>query len=94
MHPDFVFFSRVSNGSIVADIVDPHGTHFSDALPKLRALARYAEERVGDYRRIESIAKVGDNLRVLDLTDGNTRSAIESAEDANELFAGSCGGTY
>ena len=30
--PDFIFFSTQSDGTIAADIVDPHGTQFSDAL--------------------------------------------------------------
>jgi hypothetical protein len=66
VRPDFIFFSKQSNGSIAADIVDPHGTQFSDALPKLKGLARYAEVHSSVYRRIESIAKVGDTLRVLE----------------------------
>jgi hypothetical protein len=94
LRPDFVFFAQSSDGSIAADIVDPHGTHFSDALPKLKALARYAADHRGAYRRIESIAKVGDQLRVLDLTDPNTREAVASATNAAELYRGSSAGAY
>src|SRR3546814_132666 len=43
MRPDFLFFSRAATGEIVVDIVDPHGPQFSDALPKLRGFASYAE---------------------------------------------------
>lgn len=94
MRPDFIFFSRMSDGSVAADIVDPHGTHFSEALAKIQALARYAEEHRGRYRRIESIAKVGDQLRVLDLTDPSTREAVASATNAAELYRGSSAGAY
>ena len=34
VRPDFVFFSKLGDGSIVADIIDPHGIQFADALPK------------------------------------------------------------
>jgi type III restriction enzyme len=43
VRPDFIFFSKMADDSIVADIVDPHGTHLSDALPKLKGLAAYAK---------------------------------------------------
>ena len=88
LRPDFIFFSTQSDGSIAADIVDPHGIHFSDALPKLRGLARYAETHPQAYRRIESVAKIGDNLRVLDMTDPTVRKAVGDAKDAKSLYEG------
>jgi hypothetical protein len=30
VRPDFIFFARLPNGRIVADIVDPHGYHLAD----------------------------------------------------------------
>ena len=36
VRPDFIFFAQLAGGSIVADIVDPYGTQFSDAFPKLK----------------------------------------------------------
>jgi type III restriction enzyme len=54
VRPDFVFFGQLPDGSIVADIVDPHGTQFGDAIPKLKGLARYAETFSHQYRRIEA----------------------------------------
>lgn len=86
VRPDFVFFSQRSDGSIDATIVDPHGYHLSDALPKLRGLANYAYQYGSDYQRIESVAKVGDKLRVLDLTRGTVRKAIADAVDAKQLY--------
>ena len=94
LRPDFVFFARLGDGSIAADIVDPHGTHFSDALPKLQALARYAEEHPAAYRRIEAIADVGDKLRVIDLTDPDVRAVVLSATGALELYQGTYAGYY
>lgn len=86
VRPDFIFFAIKSDGSIVADIVDPHGVQLSDALPKLKGLAAYTETHRGDYRRVESVAKVGDSLRVLDLTDPEVRKAIIAAQSARELY--------
>ncbi len=86
VRPDFIFFVKQSDGSFAADIVDPHGTHFSDALAKLQGLAYYAEKHSEVYRRIEGIAKAGDKLRVLDLTDSSVRKAVAEAADARSLY--------
>ena len=58
---------RQTDGTVVADIVDPHGLHLADALPKLQGLALYAETHAKAYRRIESVAEAMGKLRVLDL---------------------------
>ena len=79
VRPDFVFFGLLGDGAIVADIVDPHGTQFSDAGPKLKGLARYAAVHAGVFRRIEAVARIGDAFRVLDLTERDVRAAVASA---------------
>ena len=86
VRPDFIFFSQSANG-IVADIVDPHGTHLSDALPKLRGLASYAELHGAHFRRIEAVAEHEGTLRLLDLTKAVVREAIASVIDAKELYS-------
>lgn len=86
LRPDFLFFSENQDGSIAVDIVDPHGTHLSDALPKLKGLAVYAVENEDKFRRVESCALIGNKLRVLDLKDEKVRQAIETADDAKSLF--------
>jgi type III restriction enzyme len=88
VRPDFIFFSTQSDGTVAADFVDPHGTHFSDALPKLQGLARYAETHPKVYRRIEAVAKIGEKLRVLDLTDATVRKEVAAAKDAKSLYEG------
>ncbi|MCL4219713.1 MAG: type III restriction endonuclease subunit R [Candidatus Hydrogenedentes bacterium] len=93
VRPDFIFFARLPDGTVVADIVDPHGTHFSDALPKLQGLALYAETHPQFYRRIETVAKIGDQLRVLDLTDAAVRQAVAGARDARSLYEGAFAAT-
>ena len=69
VQPDFIIVSRRDDDSLSASIVDPHGDHLADARGKLRALASFAETYRRPFVRIESIAKVGGDLRVLDLTD-------------------------
>lgn len=93
VRPDFIFFSEV-NGIVVADIVDPHGLHLADALPKLRGLALYAEAHSKSYRRIESVAEAMGKLRVLDLTNKEVRTAIAGAKDAVNLFSGTLANDY
>jgi hypothetical protein len=88
LRPDFIFFAKLRDGTIAADIVDPHGTQYADALPKLRGLARYAEANVTFYRRIEAIAKVGEKFRALDLTEAATREAVLAATDITNLYEG------
>jgi hypothetical protein len=39
-------------------------SHFSDALPKLQSLAKYADRHSGVYCRIEAVVKSDDTLRV------------------------------
>lgn len=88
MRPDFVFFTQSSTGNIKASIVDPHGTHLSDCLPKLRGLAGFAESFETEFHRIEAVAKVKDTLRVLDLTKESVRKAVREASDAGALYSG------
>lgn len=94
LRPDFLFLARLADGTVVADLVDPHGAHLSDALPKIRGLAQYAEAHAGMYRRIESVAKIEDTLRVLDLTDRTVRIAIASAQSASELYTSAIARPY
>ncbi|WP_237133125.1 DEAD/DEAH box helicase [Pseudohongiella sp. O18] len=87
VRPDFLFFAE-HDGSLVVDLIDPHGLHLADALPKLQGLALYAASHSAVFRRIESLAKVKESgeLRVLDLKRQDVRSAIAIAEDAEALF--------
>jgi len=94
MRPDFIFFSTQEDGTAVADIVDPHGTQYSDALPKLQGLAQYAETYGTLYRRIEAVAEVKGTLRVLDLADAKVRKAVAEAEDAKHLYEGTLASDY
>jgi hypothetical protein len=94
MRPDFLFFSTDPDGRLTVDIVDPHGLHLADALPKLQGLARYAETYGHNYRRIESVAEALGKLRVLDLTNPATRQAVFAAQNADSLFRGTFAQDY
>ena len=94
VRPDFIFFARLPDGAVAADIVDPHGIQFGDALPKLKGLARYAEENQGVFRRIESIAEIGGSYKLLDLTEPAVRKAVLSATSAKALYEGSAALDY
>lgn len=86
LRPDFIFFATQHDGTVVADLVDPHGHHLSDALPKLRGLAYLAEHHGEGLRRVESVAETGGKMRVLDLTEARVRDAIRTASDAKALY--------
>ena len=94
VRPDFIFFATKADGTVVADIVDPHSLHLADALPKLQGLALYAETHAKAYRRIESVAEAMGRLRVLDLTKEEVRKGIAAAKDAASLFAGALARDY
>ena len=88
MCPDFLFFHGDSE-NIKVSIVDPHGHHLADALPKLRGLAKFAATHGASFHRIESVARMTDGtLRVLDLTDPHIQETITEAEDAQALYLG------
>ncbi|TRX76410.1 DEAD/DEAH box helicase [Pseudomonas mangiferae] len=96
VRPDFLFFATQGDGSLVVDLVDPHGLHLSDALVKLQGLALYAANHADAYRRIESIAQVSgsDKLRVLDLKRQDVQDAIAAADDAEGLFSSGLADDY
>lgn len=93
VRPDFLFFAE-QDGMLVADIIDPHGLQYADALPKLQGLSNYAEAHPTAYRRIESVAEANGVLRFLDLKRPDVRDAIKKAEDAGSLFRSGMASDY
>lgn len=87
VRPDFIFLAE-QDGKVVTDLVDPHGLHLADALPKLQGLAAYAKEHAAAYRRIEAVAEASGKLRVLDLTRADVQQAVLEASSAKSLFEG------
>lgn len=94
LRPDFIFFGTNNDGSVAVDLVDPHGHHLSDALPKLRGLADFAERFATDFRRVESVAETGGVLRVLDVTKPRVREAIRVAQSAKALYESEVASDY
>lgn len=75
-------------------IVDPHGEHLADALPKLIGLADFAETYDQDIHRIESVARVDGVYRVLDLKESRVRSPVRAAAEAKALYASDVAADY
>ncbi|MDV7177755.1 DEAD/DEAH box helicase [Micrococcus luteus] len=86
LRPDFLFFHANQDGTIRADIVDPHGTHLADALPKLRGLAEYAQAHGDAFGRIEAVAEIDGQLRVLDMKNDVVQAGVHAAQDAESLY--------
>jgi hypothetical protein len=96
MHPDFVFFHEaVATGDIKASIIDPHGHHLDDAAIKLKALAEFAETFGDEFDRIEAVADVDGQFRVLDMQMPETRAAVLVGEESPaDLYKSSVGEWY
>lgn len=94
LRPDFIFFGKLADGTIVADLVDPHGFHLADALPKLRGLSQYAEAYGAHYRRIEAVTELDGAYRMLDLMRPSVRDAVWKAPNARSLFEGAHSASY
>ena len=93
LRPDFIFFAQ-QDGKVVVDLVDPHGLHLVDAMPKLQGLALYAASYGSGYRRIESVAEAFGKLRMLDLTRTDVRQAVKDATSAKALFESAWASDY
>lgn len=93
LYPDFVFiFNR--QGTPVPAIVDPHGSHLSDALPKLCGLADFAEKHGEVFSRIEAVNAQGGGCVYLDLKNSEVRQLIRQASDPRALFMSSLARGY
>lgn len=96
MCPDLIFFHG-DKSNVKVSIVDPHGFHLADALPKLRGLADFAERFGDQFHRIEAVAAMRDKdktLRVLDFTDASVRQATRDANDAEALYVSGAASDY
>ncbi|AXK41038.1 DEAD/DEAH box helicase family protein [Erythrobacter aureus] len=94
MRPDFLFFSKNGDGEILADIVDPHGEHFAESLPKLRGLADYTEKHGAHYRRIEAVARLDGTYRVLNLKSSDVREMVRQMTSAKQAYLDALSAVY
>ncbi len=89
VRPDFIFFSEQSDGTIVADLIDPHGTHLADSLPKAQGMAKYVESHPKAFRRFELVDEIDGQIKVLDLTKEEVREAVLKATELKPVYTGS-----
>lgn len=92
LHPDFIFFEKVGDREMPA-VVDPHGIHLADTLPKLKGVARYVEDFGESFSRYWFVSDYKGQATYLDMKDAETRAVIGTASDAYECFA-KCGKKY
>jgi len=88
MHPDFIFFSRMGDGTIKPSIIDPHGSYLSDALGKLEGFVEYAELHESSFKRLEAVDTVDGRDLFLDLKDPAIREAVREGgfENATSIY--------
>lgn len=86
LRPDFIFFSKSADDKVVADIVDPHGSHLQDYLSKMKGLAEYAETHKGQFNRIESVTDIDGKKRCLNFVEPAACKAVQNAKSIKEAF--------
>jgi len=93
---DFMVVSNLPHGTLGVSLIDPHGSHLADALPKLKGLAHLARTHGDQFVRIESIAEVDGVLRVLDLQREDVRDGVDSftGAQATPLYEGPATADY
>jgi hypothetical protein len=94
--PDFIFFQRKADGTVIASVVDPHGTQFNDGIERLRGFTTFVESYPDAFAGFESLAhnKAGDMMK-LNLLDKATRDAIRGDGATDEsLFNGDYAAKY
>ena len=84
LYPDFIFLRKVDD-RIVVDVLDPHDPTRADAVPKAKGLARYAEKHGARFGRVRVQAKIGDQLKSLELTDPKVREAVNVLDSSEAL---------
>ncbi len=88
-NPDFIFFVRDRKGEIRPTIVDPHGAHLGDTIPKLKGYVEYLQEFPDVFAQVLFVGDLGNGqLRSLNLLRADVQAAITgfSGDSAQELF--------
>lgn len=85
LHPDFVFFEKQGD-EVVPSIVDPHGIHQADALPRLKGYARYVEDFGDIWNRIWCVSDYDGKAMYLDMKDPAVLKAVNEAADAHACY--------
>jgi type III restriction enzyme len=79
-YPDFLILRKVKSG-LVIDILEPHDTTRTDALPKAKALAHYADQHGKCFGRILLIKYDGTRRKEIDLNKEEDRRRVIAAGD-------------
>lgn len=97
LHPDFIFFVRDEDNVIRPAIVDPHGTHLSDVIPKLKGYVEYLREFPDVFKQVLSVGLVsGGEYRSLNLLRPEVQEIIMNfnGDSGEELYIGELSNRY
>lgn len=97
LHPDFIFFVRDEDNDIRPAIVDPHGTHLSDVIPKLKGYVEYLREFPDVFKQVLSVGSVSSGeYRSLNLLRSEVQEAIMnfSGDSGEELYISELSNRY
>ena len=97
LHPDFIFFVRDAEGSILPSLVDPHAEFLGDTLAKLRGYVSYLKEFPEVFKQVLFVGDMGNKeYRVINLLRDDVQEAILSYTevDCKALFYGPYANTY
>jgi len=84
-YPDFIVL-RLVGSEIVVDIIEPHRTNLTDAVPKAKGLAEYARKHGDQFGRIEYIiVGRGGEIKRLDLNKEVIRERVLKVETQSHL---------
>jgi hypothetical protein len=88
MQPDFIFFSRMADGSVKPSIIDPHGSYLGDAAGKLKGFIAFAQKHGSSFKRLESVDRIDEKVLYLDLSDAAVAKAVADSDQlsAKDLY--------
>ena len=85
LRPDFIFFVRdEADGRLWPTIVDPHGSHLSDTVPKLKGYVEYLREFPMVFKQVLAVSDFPKRkeYRALNLLRPDVQDAIMDFRDA------------
>lgn len=97
LHPDFIFFVRDAEGTVLPSLVDPHAEFLGDTLAKLKGYVSYLREFPNVFKQVLFVGDMGnEEYRVINLLRDDVQEAILSYTevDCKALFYGPYANTY
>ena len=97
LHPDFIFFVRDAEGTVLPSLVDPHAEFLGDTLAKLKGYVSYLREFPNVFKQVLFVGDMGNKeYRVINLLRDDVQEAILSYTevDCKALFYGPYANTY